>query len=488
MSDASLYIDGAWTAGRGEAVTSLDPATGEACWQGRGADAAQVDEAVAAARGAFPAWARLSVDERTGVVERFAAMLRERRESLAGVIAEDTGKPLWEARGEVDAMIAKVAISRQARDERTGERVLAESPVRAELRHCPHGVMAVFGPFNFPGHLPNGHIVPALLAGNTVVFKPSEQAPAVAEATVHAWVEAGLPAGVMNLVQGGADTGRALASARGIDGLLFTGSEATGLALHEGLARQPQKILALEMGGNNPLVVLPGADPRAAALLTLQSAFATAGQRCSCARRLYLPRGREGDRLLEALTGAARALRVGDCDDDPEVFMGPVISDAAARVLVHAQERLAALGGRVIEPLAHLREGTGRVRPGLVDVEGIDVPDEEWFGPLLRVSRHDGLDDAIARCNDTRFGLSAGLIGGDAAAFERFRSEVRAGVVNWNRPLTGASSAAPFGGVGVSGNHRPGAYYAADYCAYPVASLMTEAPALPETLPPGVTL
>ncbi|WP_440995623.1 succinylglutamate-semialdehyde dehydrogenase [Arhodomonas sp. SL1] len=488
MSAESLFVDGEWCAGRGEALEAHDPASGGRLWVGEGASPEQVDAAVAAARRGFPDWARRPIEERAACLERFAAELRAREDTLTAAIAADSGKPRWEAAGELEAMIAKVAISREARDERAGSRVLAEAPVRAELRHRPHGVVAVFGPFNFPGHLPNGHIVPALLAGNTVVFKPSELTPLVAEETVRVWEAADLPPGVLNLVQGGADTGRALAAAPGIDGLFFTGSVGVGTTLHRQFAGQPEKILALEMGGNNPLVVLEGAEERAAAALVIQSAFATAGQRCSCARRLYLPRGAAGDRLLEALVTAVRGLRVGDRHDEPEPFMGPVISAAAAAELLAGQEGLVAAGARVIEPLHHLRDGTGRMRPGLVDVEGVEAPDTEWFGPLLQLDRHDGLGDAIDRANATRFGLSAGLIGGEGADFERFRTEVRAGVVNWNRPLTGASSRAPFGGIGLSGNHRPSAYYAADYCAHPVASLIAEAPVLPEQLPPGLVL
>ena len=240
------YIAGAWQAGQGEAFDSLNPVTQESVWSGQGASAEQVKAAVAVARAAFPAWARLSLDARIAVLERFAATLKTRADELARCIGEETGKPLWESATEVTTMVNKVAISIQSYRERTGEKSGPLADATAVLRHKPHGVVAVFGPF--PGHLPNGHIVPALLAGNAVVFKPSELTPKVAELTVKCWIEAGLPAGVLNLVQGARETGIALAASAGIDGLFFTGSSRTGNLLHQQFAGRPDKILALEMG------------------------------------------------------------------------------------------------------------------------------------------------------------------------------------------------------------------------------------------------
>ena len=488
MANARIHlIDGNWVDGGGEPFQSLDPASGEPVWSGSAADADQVNDAVAAARSAFGSWSERPYEERLALAKAFAARLEAEKENLATTIAGETGKPLWESRTEVSAMVGKVAISDRAYRERTGVRERPMADGRSLTRHKPHGVVSVFGPYNFPGHLPNGHIVPALLAGNTVIFKPSELTPATAEHTLRLWMEAGLPPGVINLLQGGRHTGKALANHPGIDGLFFTGSAATGATLHRQFAGDTGKILALEMGGNNPLVVLGDVDPRAAAYTIIQSAFITAGQRCTCARRLYLPRGPAGDAVLERLIGATRRLKVGTFRDAEPPFMGPVINEAAALKLLAAQARLVASGASELVPLEHLRKGTGQVSPGILDVGEVgEPPDEEYFGPLLQVARFDDLHDAINRANATRYGLSAGLLGGRAEDFERFYSGIRAGIVNWNRPLTGASSEAPFGGVGSSGNHRPSAYYAADYCAYPVASLEAEVLALPETRLPGV--
>lgn len=486
----SLFVDGAWVPGGGVPFIVSDPATGEKTWSGTGASEAQVGAAVAAARAAAQGWRSTSPQDRLAVAARFASSLGDpsTAEGLASLITGETGKPLWESRTEVGSMAAKVAISAEAMALRAGTVERAAGAATSVTRHRPHGVLAVFGPYNFPGHLPNGHIVPALLAGNCIVFKPSELAPATAEATVRLWVEAGIPPGVVNLVQGGPDVGRALSAHPGIDGILFTGSVHTGRLLHQQAAR-PELMLALELGGNNPLIVRPEADVDAAVSITIQSAYLSAGQRCSCARRLIVPSGAWGDGFLDRLAEAVSALEPGDPRGEPQPFLGPVVSAAAADALVAAWDRLVGLGGLPMVPLLRGEARTGFVTPGLIDVTAIsDLPDEEYFGPLLQVIRHDGLDEAIAIANDTHFGLAAGLIGGDRAEFERVLDEVHAGVINWNRPTTGASSAAPFGGVGASGNHRPSAFYAADYVAYPVASLEAELPSLPDPPLPGLTI
>ncbi|MBY5968671.1 succinylglutamate-semialdehyde dehydrogenase [Halomonas denitrificans] len=483
-----LLIDGQWVSGDAETFSKRDPISGATLWQGAAASAEQVEQAVDSARRAFAAWARTPLAEREALVERFRGVLENHREDLAASIAHETGKPIWEARTEVGAMIGKVALSIRAREERTGERERDLGDARAVLRHRPHGVMAVFGPYNFPGHLPNGHIVPALLAGNTVVFKPSEQTPLTADLTLKCWLEAGLPAGVINLVQGAAPVGQALSANAGIDGLLFTGSAKVGGLLHQQFAGQMGKVLALELGGNNPLVVKDVPDEDAAVLTILQSAFLSGGQRCTCARRLIVPEGSAGDSLLAALTEAMGRLRVAQPFAEDAPFYGGLVSVAAAEGLLAAQADLEARGGKVLARMRQLEEGTSLLSPGLVDVTGVEVPDEEHFGPLLKVYRYRDWDEAIALANDTRYGLSAGLIGGERSDWDDFLLRIRAGIVNWNRQTTGASGDAPFGGVGDSGNHRPSAFYAADYCAYPVASVESEALNLPDKLPPGVSL
>ncbi len=483
------YIAGNWQAGQGDALQSLDPVSQAVVWQGQGATPAQVEAAVQAARNAFPAWAQLSLEARIAVLEGFADQLKANADELARCIGEETGKPLWESATEVTSMVNKVAISVQSYRERTGEKSGPLADATAVLRHKPHGVVAVFGPYNFPGHLPNGHIVPALLAGNCVVFKPSELTPKVAELTVKCWIAAGLPSGVLNLVQGARETGVALAANPGIDGLFFTGSSRTGNLLHQQFAGRPDKILALEMGGNNPLVVDEVKDLDAAVYTIIQSAFISAGQRCTCARRLLVPHGAWGDKLLARLVEVSRSISVGAFDQQPTPFMGSVISLQAAAALLAAQSELLARGAQALLEMTQPKAGAALLTPGILDVSAVaDRPDEEFFGPLLQVNRYSDFDAAIDEANNTQYGLAAGLLSDSRARYQYFWLRSRAGIVNWNKQLTGAASSAPFGGVGASGNHRASAYYAADYCAYPVASLETASLALPATLTPGVTL
>lgn len=488
-ADARLFIDGRWAAGRGPRSESHDPATGAVLWAGAAAAAADVDAAYAAARRAAESWGGATFAEREAHVRRFGQELERAKDAMARAIARETGKVLWDARGEVAAMANKIEISVRAYQSRTG---VTEAPAPAGnsvLRHKPHGVVAVFGPYNFPGHLPNGHIVPALLAGNTVVFKPSELTPLVAEEYLRLWQRAGLPAGVLNLVPGERATGEAVAAHPQLDGLFFTGSPRVGHLLHRQFAEHPGKMLALEMGGNNPLVVGTVGDPRAAVHEIVQSAYLSSGQRCTCARRLYVPRGAAGDTLVERLVAAIAQIRVGAWNDEPAPFMGPLISPAAADAIVAAQRRLQGLGGKVLAEARKLERGPAFVSPGLIDVTAVrELPDEEYFGPLLSLVRTDSLEQAIGLANATRYGLSAGLLSDRRGDWDVFFRKIRAGVVNWNRQTTGASSAAPFGGVGASGNHRPSAYYAADYCAYPVASVEVPQLALPTTLSPGLTI
>ena len=484
-----LLIDGKWQKALGKPFISTNPGTGKTIWHGASASTEQVDQAISAARAASQNWATRPYSEREAIIQAFANNLEQDKETLAELIAKETGKPLWEAKTEVAAMVGKIAISIKAYHERTGT---VENPMpvgKAVIRHKPHGVVAVFGPYNFPGHLPNGHIVPALLAGNTVVLKPSELTPAVAEHTIKLWQQAGLPDGVINLVQGEQSTGIALAGHPGLDGLFFTGSSNTGKRIHQQYAGQPGKILALEMGGNNPLIITEMADMRAAVHDTIHSAFITAGQRCTCARRLFVPTNDWGEQFIQALSAATARIKVGQWDDDDAPFMGAMISEEAANRLLAAQHKLQNLGGTVLLSATLLQSGTGLVSPGIIDVTAIkDRPDEEYFGPLLQVVRYQGFAEAVAEANNTRFGLSAGLFSESPEQYQYFLQTIRAGIVNWNRPTTGASSSAPFGGPGDSGNHRPSAYFAADYCAYPVASVESPTLAMPDALAPGLDL
>jgi succinylglutamic semialdehyde dehydrogenase len=444
--------------------------------------------AVAAAGKAFGAWSALPLEVREKLLQGLAEQYRIAKGGIAETICRETGKPKWEALAEVDAMIAKVAISIDAYHDRCTVKSQQLGGATGSTRYRPHGVLGILGPFNMPGHLPNGHLVPALLAGNTVVFKPSEKTPLSGRAMVEACRAARLPDGVVNLVQGGVETGTALAKEKNLNGILFTGSTSGGRALSKLLADETGKILALEMGGNNPLVVHEAGDLDAAALAIVQSAFITAGQRCSCARRLILVRGGQSEALVGKVLKLMGNLRVGFWTDEPEPFMGPVIDLGAAEGILLAQKKLIDGGAVALAPVTASARSGALLSPGLLDVTGVTHrADEEIFGPLLQLIYVDDFDAAIVEANRTGYGLSAGLISDERDLWERFVARVRAGVVHWNRPLTGASSHLPFGGIGWSGNHRPGAYFAADYAAYAVATLEASKLGMPEKLPVGIS-
>lgn len=450
-------------------MKSTNPITGATVWDGDAASADEVTKAVATARAAFHDYALTPLADRIAMMERWGAAITQRKEEIARAISNEIGKPMWEARTEAGAMAGKVAHSIRAQAERAGT---SASDAMA-LDHRPHGVMAVFGSFNFPGHLPNGHIIPALLAGNTIVFKPSELAPSLGDIFAEIGRDAGLPDGVLNIVQGGRDTGAALLNAD-IDGLLFTGSAGTGTYFHKHFAGRPNVILALEMGGNNPLIIHDAADVDAAADIATVSAFISAGQRCSCARRLILPTGAFGDAVLDKIIAKIASMTIGAPDED--VFIGSVVSEDAAKAAIAFEADLAKRGG---QSLVALDRNGAYLRPGLMDVTGVAAPDEEIFAPFLQIVRVDGIDAQIAAANNTRFGLAAGLVSDDADLWDYARPRLRAGIVNWNKPTTGAASSMAFGGPGLSGNFRPGAYYAADYCAWPQASQIAAAPSSP---------
>jgi succinylglutamic semialdehyde dehydrogenase len=456
----------------GTEIISTEPATGAVLWRQKIGD---VDAEVAHARRSWAEWAARPLTYRIEALRRFANVVRQKADAFTDLLARETGKPLWEARTEVETVIGKVDISIAAYSERTGQRRI-EAPMntRLALRHKPHGVLAVLGPYNFPAHLPNGHIVPALLAGNAVVFKPSEKTPASGAFLVDCFHAAGIPEGCIRLLIGGPNEGKALAAHPDIDGLLFTGSANTGIALNRQFATRPEKILALEMGGNNPIVVWDTPDLYSAAVLVIQSAFTTAGQRCTAARRLIVDQNLY-DPLMEELNKLIGRLIIGEPHADPAPFMGPVIDNDSADMLTESFLALSTMGGRPLRHMERPIEGRPFITPGLIDMtQANDKPDVELFGPVLQIYRKATFEEAIAEANDTRYGLSASLVSQNPRLYDQFWANIRAGIVNWNRPTNGASSAAPFGGVGWSGNHRPSAYYAADYCAYPVVSSESE--------------
>ena len=470
MTEKSVYINGKWENGGGEEIRSIDPAIGEVFYCANSASANQVGLAIDAASAAFKLWSKLERTKRIEIIEAYGAALAKRASLIAETISRDTGKPLWETKTEAQTMVGKISISIRAYNERTGQFSKPAAFGNIALDHKAYGVLAVLGPFNFPGHLPNGHIVPALLAGNSIVFKPSELAPAVSLLMMEAFEEAGLPAGVVNLVVGARDTGAALLNSPNINGVLFTGSASTGTYIHKLFGGRPDVVLALEMGGNNPLIIWEPCDISAAADMIIHSSFITTGQRCSCARRIILPKGKFGDAVIDAVVAKTQTMRIGSWNDANEPFIGPLINAQMAQNMLAFEKNLLSMGGTKIMGAKVIERGGAFVSPALIEMtDANSIQDEELFAPLAQVFRVNKFDEAVNIANSTRFGLSSGLVCDDNKLWQRALNELRAGLINWNRPTTGASGELPFGGPGLSGNGRPSAYYAADYCAFPIA-------------------
>jgi succinylglutamic semialdehyde dehydrogenase len=464
-----------------ESVSPSDPA--DVVGRFPVSDAGAVREAVARAREAFPGWRDAGAEARAAVLERFARVASERVDELTLLIAREVGKARWDAAAEAKLLAPKVAVTL-----RDGMQLVAEQTPAAGQRATwrPRGVLAVYGPFNFPAHLPNGHIVPALATGNCVVFKPSEIAPAVGAWMAERWREAGLPDGVLSLVQGGPETGRALAEAD-VDGILFTGSYATGRALRAATLDAPQKLLALELGGSNAMLVCADADLDLAVAEAALSVAATTGQRCTCARRLFVERG-VLEPFQEKLARVLSGLRIG-APLEEGVFMGPLASLGSHARFEAMRARAGEAGG---ERVLGVDPGLPPpyVGPGLVRFASLAQPHpyqrEEMFGPEAALYGWDDLDAAIAAANDSEYGLAASVITRDRAKYERCVGRLRTGILNWNKATVGASGRLPFGGSGKSGNDRPAGVSATLYCTAPQAHLESEAGFDPKTLPPGM--
>ncbi|MEO1042119.1 MAG: succinylglutamate-semialdehyde dehydrogenase [Pseudomonadota bacterium] len=477
MTDLLQLIGGRWRQGSGPLLVSTSPADNSDIARGHAAGSQDVADAVRAATKAASSWRRTSFDERKALVERFAAIAAERKEDMASLIAKETGKAKWDALTEAGAIAGKAGLALNSYNERTPTQEKEQGSLTLRLTHKPHGVMVVIGPFNFPGHLPNGQIIPSLLAGNTVVFKPSEQTPAVGALMAQWWKEAGLPDGVLNVVHGDRQIAEGLIKSTGIAGVLFTGGIQAGRAIHAMMAGRPEVIVALELGGNNPIVAWDVGNVDDAAQIIIRSAYITTGQRCTCARRLIVEDSPEGQKLIDAVQALIPRLLVGPPEAEPEPFMGPLVSASSAERALAAQTQLIEAGAQPLTAMEQGEAGPAFVTPGLLDVtEMPNDPDEEVFAPLLKVIRVKTFDEAIEKANDTQFGLAASLLSDSEELWQRFDAEINAGIVNWNRQTTGASGSLPFGGPGLSGNHRPAGSYAADFCAWPMASMLSAGP------------
>lgn len=468
------WVNGCWIKGQGSIIESVDLSTQEPLYRANCLNVQQINQQLDVLDYSQKEWAATSIDHRIKFIHAFKEQLEVHKDLIARAISQEVGKPLWEAKTEVAAMLGKVDLSIKASHERCPLVKGDLNGISLSLKHKPHGLVYIVAPFNFPAHLPNGHIIPALLAGNTIVYKPSEFTPRCGELVARLWEMSNIPQGVFNFILADTEGSKTIVESPCVQGVFFTGSDTVGRIIEKNIVNEHHKILALELGGNNPLIISSYKDQSACIQLVLESAFLTAGQRCTCARRLIVINTPENRKLVDRLVAAASKLSVGAYSDDPEPFCGPLIHEKAKDDFLEEQDVLEKEGASILlkaVPVPGLKSG---LTPAIIDVTAIKREDKELFGPILQLIWVKDYDEGIEVANQTKYGLCASVVTQDDDQWQQAQHNLNVGVLNRNRPTNGASGALPFGGAQQSGNFRPSGYWAADYCSYPQAQMSIE--------------
>jgi acyl-CoA reductase-like NAD-dependent aldehyde dehydrogenase len=428
----------------------INPATGEVFAEAPSLDRSQLDEAVAAARGAQPAWGALSYEDRRAKLQELADRMREQVDELASLLVREQGKTIGECRKELS--FVPLQIERLISIEIEDEVLKDDTNERIELRYRPLGIVGIITPWNVPVGIAIGRITQALYTGNTVIQKPSPYTP-LTTLRMGELTRGIFPPGVLNIVAGGDELGGWMTAHGGIDKIAFTGSVPTGKKVLSSAASSNLKRLTLELGGNDPAIVLDDVDPKAIAPAIYAAAFANCGQICVAIKRLYVPEGMYED-MCEALADIARSVKVGD-GADPGVQMGPLQNKMQYEKVLGILEDTKKQGGRILSGGGQIDRPGYFIQPTIVaDLqEGTRLVDEEPFGPVLPVLRYSSLDDAIRRANATRYGLSGSVWTNDLARGAEVARQLEVGTawVNQHRlpdPFT------PFGGAKESGFGR----------------------------------
>ncbi len=439
-------------------------------------------------------WQRLTLEKRALILHAIAEKLNEKRDQLVSTISHEVGKPFWEAEQEIDACLSKISHTIESYNPFKEKSLISTEKKELIVRRKPIGLALVIAPFNFPCHLALGQIAPLLLAGNAVILKPSELTPLCGQLFSSCIHEAFPPQfkGVFQMLQGGKRVGETLVESSKIKGVFFTGSDTVGRAIQKASLQTPGRMVALEMGGNNPLVVESFHNVEDAINLTILSAYITSGQRCSAARRLIIVESEENLRFLELLQKKVSSLSYGPPHPgENQPFLGPLVSEQAKKSIIERIHTLKERGASILvgpDSRHSSMPSSCYINPLLVDCTGVSLEDKEDFGPLLKVIRVNSLQEAIFEANKTSFGLSASLLSISEKNFDLFFDEIQAGIINWNSPTTGASSRAPFGGIGLSGNYRPAGYSMIESCCYPVTTMKDKGRPPLDTLPPSVQI
>lgn len=469
----SLFINNTWQNARGGEFVSCSPNNGEIVFSGNFATKSDCNKAVLAARQAQQAWFELGLEARVEHIRKFVEVVKENREELSHTISVEVGKPKWEADGEINSVINKIEPCIDAYKMRCSDIVIEKNGAKGITRFRPLGVLCVIGPYNYPMHMTNGQIMAGLIAGNTIVLKPSDKAPLCATKIMECWQKAGLPNGVINMVQGGGETVQNLIQNKDVNGVYFTGSYKVGQII-SGLCSTSQ-MCALEMGGDGPVVAWDSKDLRSAAITVVQGAFGTAGQKCVSTRRLIVPDNKFGKDLIKEVVKISKKIVVGKFDGKDTPFMGPLRTSQMVENALKTQKYLLSKGAICLLKAEKLPLGDCFISPCIIDVTNVKYTlKEEVFAPFLRVVRVKTFDDALAEANNSEYGLAASILTEDKNLYNKFLENAKFGLVNWNKPTVGSSAWAGFGGIKNSGNFRPSGYLASDFCSYAIASAEAE--------------
>ena len=476
------YIGGRWLlpAKADEEITKSCPADLKSELWRAGVSYAHIEEAIASAAVGFEVWRKTSLEDRIKCFKKYQEIVRSKKEAIATALAYEVGKPYWEALTEAGALDSKVTVTITDSLERIRLKTIKDvmPKIDGHVVNKPLGPTFVIGPFNFPCHLANGQILSALLAGNSVIFKPSEKTIYSAQLMVECLAEAGFPPGVINFINGTGHTASKITADPRIKGVFFTGSRPVGMKILENTWKDLNKLVALELGGKNSTIIHHDTNVSHALPELLRSCFLTTGQRCTSTSMILVHKKIE-DEFIDAFKGVTERIRVGHPFAKPDPFMGPLIDEAAVKLYFDfcqagvkegAEEILGPkrleLGhqGHYVSPSIHYAKTP--------DHSGKFIQ-EEIFGPSCFFVPYEDIEEAIRIANCTQYGLAASVFTRDKNIYELCLRDIDSGLINLNRSTVGATARLPFGGVKNSGNHRPAAVSMVDHCVHSVASLET---------------
>ncbi len=440
-----------------------------------------VDGVIESAQKGFETWRKLSFDERIGYLKKYQEAVRAKKNDIAMALALEVGKPLWEALTEAAALDSKVTVTITDSYERIRQETIKDvmPKIDGHVVYKPLGPCFVIGPFNFPCHLANGQILSALLAGNSVIFKPSEKTIYSAQLMMECFDSAGFPPGVINFINGTGHTASQITGDKRIKGVFFTGSRGVGLKILESTYKDLGKLVALELGGKNSTIIHHDTNISHALPELLRASFLTSGQRCTSTSMILVHRKIEQE-FISQFKAVTERIRVGHpILSTPEAFMGPLIDEHAqnlyfdfceagkregAEEIVAAKKLDVGYEGYYVSPSIHYAN-----KPNL---KGKFIQ-EEIFGPNCFFVPYDDIDEAIHIANCTDYGLAASVFTRDNSIYQKCLQDIDAGLINLNRSTVGATARLPFGGTKNSGNHHPAAVSMIDHCVNSVASLET---------------